>query len=121
MLNPLAPNIYDAQGPVRAAIFFAGALLATGAALVFRGFVWNESRMAEDAPERNALRIWALCLTLAGAVALPALVTSRKRRDGWTITEIGTWPVAIVLVAADATPLPRVIRKLEICAAPVTA
>lgn len=74
LLNPLAPNIYDAQGPVRAAIFFAGALLATGAALVFRGFVWNESRVAEDAPERNALRIWALCLTLAGAVALPVLV-----------------------------------------------
>ena len=73
-LNPLVPNIYDVQGVVRALIFLVSAVLATGAALLFRGFVWSESRMAEDAPERALTRIWALSLTVLGAVALPALV-----------------------------------------------
>ena len=74
LLNPLLPNIYDVQGVVRALIFIASAILATGAALLFRGFVWSESRMAEDAPERGLSRIWALCLTAVGALLLPALV-----------------------------------------------
>ena len=73
-LNPLIPNIYDVQGVVRALIFVVSALLATGAALLFRGFVWSESRMATDAPERALARIWALSLSVVGAVALPALI-----------------------------------------------
>jgi hypothetical protein len=56
LFDPLVPNIYDVQTVVRILIFVAGALLTTGAALLFRGFGWNESKMAEDAPERGALR-----------------------------------------------------------------
>ena len=74
VLNPLVPNIYDVQGIVRALIFLASAVLATGAALLFRGFVWSESRIVDDAPERALARIWALILTAVGAVLLPALV-----------------------------------------------
>ena len=74
LVNPLVPNLYDVQGVVRALIFLTGAALATGGALLFRGFVWSESRIPVDAPERGAVRIWALSLTLVGAVVLPALV-----------------------------------------------
>ncbi len=88
-LNPLLPNIYDVQGVVRALIFLAGAILATGGALLFRGFVWSESRMTADAPERNVIRIWALSLTVLGAVALPALVV---------------WDSAILPVGAQSVP-----------------
>jgi len=88
-LNPLVPNMYDVQGLVRALIFLAGAVLATGGAFLFRGFVWSESRMPVDAPERSAARIWALSLTLAGAVALPALVV---------------WDAAILPVSAQSFP-----------------
>ena len=89
LLNPLLPNIYDVQGVVRALIFLAGAVLATGGALLFRGFVWSESRMPADAPERGPARIWALGLTLAGALALPALVV---------------WDAAILPVGAQSFP-----------------
>jgi len=94
-LNPLLPNIYDVQGVVRALIFLAGAILATGGALLFRGFVWSESRMTADAPERNVVRIWALCLTLVGAVALPALVVWDS-----TILPVGAQSVPSLVVSA---------------------
>ena len=87
LLNPLMPNIYDVQGAVRALIFIAGALLATGGALLFRGFVCPENRMPADAPERGVMRIWALCLTLVGAFLLPALVV---------------WDAAILPVSAQS-------------------
>ena len=87
LLNPLLPNIYDVQGVVRALIFLSGGVLATGGALLFRGFVWSESRIPADAPERGAYRVWALCLTLIGAVTLPALVV---------------WDAAILPVGAES-------------------
>lgn len=70
LVNPLVPDLYHVGSLVRVLILFAGAALATGGALLFRAFVWSENRLPGDAP----LRMWALALTLVGALALPALV-----------------------------------------------
>jgi len=70
-INPLVPDIYNMQALCRLLIFIAGSLLVTGGALLFIYFVWPERKLPADDPW---LRNIALGLTLAGAVALPALV-----------------------------------------------
>jgi len=74
LVDPLTPNIYNIQAVARIAIFGAFSLLATGASLLFIYFVWPERKLPADAPHAAALRNWALALTLAGALALPALM-----------------------------------------------
>ena len=74
LIDPLAPDMYNAQALVRVLIFLVGSVLVTGGALLFVYFAWSERRLAADAPERRLLSRWALVLTLLGAIGLPALV-----------------------------------------------
>jgi cytochrome c551/c552 len=74
LVDPLAPDMYNAQALARLAIFAVSSLLVTGGALLFLYFVWGERRLPDDAPERPLLRWWGLGLTLVGALALPAAV-----------------------------------------------
>jgi cytochrome c551/c552 len=74
LIQPLAPDIYNIQGLSRAAVFLTGAMLVTGAGVLFINFIWAEKKLAADAPHAVALQNWALGLTLAGAFGLTATV-----------------------------------------------
>ncbi len=71
LTHPLIPDIYAVRHLPTFALFFAGGLLATGAATLFVHFAWPESRTEKPSPW---LYWWSLSLTLIGAVVVPALV-----------------------------------------------
>ena len=84
--NPLLPDIYNTMIFPRLAIFFAGGLLATGAALLGVYFAWPERRAVSD----PALRVWAVVLTHIGAIALPALVVWDFALPAWGVQTVAT-------------------------------
>jgi cytochrome c len=73
-VQPLVPDLYNIQAVCRWLIFVFGSLLVTGGALLFVYFVWPERKLPPDAAHAAWLQNIGLSLTLAGAVALPALV-----------------------------------------------